>query len=517
MKTTSQPILAHVHAAFAGLLLPLLLLLPGCLSTPGPEEMRDLRASSAQARIEALGERQPYAGRAFYLSGPLSLEDALARALDFSLALRQELLGRETASAKIQAAYQNVLPSLSASASYRRFDDDLASVADDGTSRPGRFLDQYDASLTLSQPLFSGRIGAAIRASHLTREWTETRIRAAEEQVRFDVQAAYFNAILSQHLFDVKSTSFETAQRQLDETTLRRRQGMASNYDHLRATVEVSNSKAALLQAQNDLDLAFTGLFRLIGASPDSQVTLTTPLPLVRETIAFDDALAVALASRADLATAEYAVRLQREAVVNARAATLPSLSAFFTGTLANPDPHDSASDDWGDEWRAGVNATWTLFDGLATRGAVREAQASLRQLELALQDAEEAVVSEIRQRVLALRTAEEFADSQSQNLDTAREALRLVEVGLREGQNTQVEVMDAREALTTASANYYRSIYDHVLTRLALRKAMGTLADAPLPDHPLLSPVRLGLSPALPALPSQQSQESQASQDPLP
>ena len=509
MNTTIHPSRAAIAAV---LLLPPLLLLPACLSTPDAEEMRDLRAASARSRIEALGERQPYAGRAFYLSGPLSLEDALARALDFSLALRQELLGRETASAKIQAAYQNVLPSLSASASYRRLDDDLSSVAADGTFTRGRFLDQYDASLTLSQPLFSGRIGAAIRAARLTREWTETRIRAAEEQVRFDVQAAYFNAILSQHLFDVKSTSFETAQRQLDETTLRRRQGMASNYDHLRATVEVSNSKAALLQAQNDLDLAFTALFRLIGASPDSQVTLTTPLPLVRETIAFDDALAVALASRADLATAEYAVRLQREAVANARAAAIPTLSAYLTGALANPDPHDSASDEWGDEWRAGLNATWTLFDGLATRGAVREAEASLRQLELALQDAEESVVSEIRQRVLALRTAEEFADSQSQNLETAREALRLVEVGLREGQNTQVEVMDAREALTTASANYYRSIYDHVLTRLALRKAMGTLADAPLPDQPLLS------SPASPSsLSSLSPQESQPSQDPAP
>jgi outer membrane protein TolC len=96
-------------------------------------------------------------------------------------------------------------------------------------------------------------------------------------------------------------------------------------------------------------------------------------------------------------------------------------------------------------------------------------------------------VVSEIRQLVLSLETAEEFAESQSRNLETAKEALRLVEVGLREGENSQVEVMDARQALTTASANYYQSIFDHALVRLRLQRAMGTLSDGPLPDKPVL------------------------------
>lgn len=470
----------------------------GCLSTPDLEAMRAERADAAVARQAALQERTPYEGRSIYLSGPLSLGDALSKALEFNLALQEEILGRETAAAQVQSAYQNVLPTVAASGSYTRLDDDLSTTQPDGTKSQGRLLDRYGVALTVSQPVFSGRIGAAMRAAHLTRDWAETKIRAAEELARYSVQAAYFKAILSQQLLAVKTTSLETAERQRSEVEVRRRQGMASNYDVLRATVEVSNCKAAVLQAQNDLDQAFTALFRLIGASPDSQVDLTTPLPLVRESIPFDSAIAIALASRADLATAEYAVRLQREALASARATYYPDVSVFFTESYANPDPHDSSADEWGDEWQAGAQASWTLFDGLATRGAVRKAKAELRQLELALQDAEEAVVSEIRQLVLSLKTAEEFADSQSQNLETAQEALRLVEVGLREGQNTQVEVMDAREALTTASANYYQSIYDHVLCRLSLQKAMGRLIESPLPDQPFFAaPAADGVSEA--------------------
>ncbi|MBR6023320.1 MAG: TolC family protein [Kiritimatiellae bacterium] len=469
---------------------PILALLgaAACVSTPDADELRDIRAASAADRVAALESRTPFEGRADFLEGPLSLADALSRALAMNLSLKQETLERDIASGRIQASWQNALPRLSASAAYTRLDDDLSTVADDGTVTRGRFLDQSSASLTLTQPLFSARLGAAVRAARLYREWAEASIRGAEETVRYNVVRAYYQARLSAHLLEVKEKALETATRQSTETSARRRQGMASHYDTLRATVEVSNCKAQVLQARESLDLANTTLFRLIGASPDSRVDLVDPLPFVPETIAFDDAVRAALANRADLAVADLAARMQRESVANARADYYPDLSAYAKTTLASPDPHDSRSDDWGDEWQAGLQASWTLFDGLARRGALAQERAKLAQLELALQDAEETVVSEIRQLVLTLATTEEFALSQSQNLETAQEALRLVEVGLREGQNTQVEVMDARQALTTASANYYQSIYDHAMARLSLLRAMGSLRDAPAPSQPILS-----------------------------
>ena len=53
---------------------------------------------------------------------------------------------------------------------------------------------------------------------------------------------------------------------------------------------------------------------------------------------------------------------------------------------------------------------------------------------------------------------------------------MRLAEVCYREGTNTQVEMIDAQAALTTARANYYQAIYTHMVAKLDLQKAMGTL-----------------------------------------
>ena len=82
----------------------------------------------------------------------------------------------------------------------------------------------------------------------------------------------------------------------------------------------------------------------------------------------------------------------------------------------------------------------------------------------------------ELTKATLSIEDANEFVESQKLNLSRAEEGLRLAEVGYVEGITTQVEMIDAQTALTTAKANYYRAIYSHVIAKLDLQKAMGTL-----------------------------------------
>lgn len=461
-------------------------LLSGCAGVPDAQDIRALRAESAERRLDDLAQKAT-TDSGVYLSGPLLLWEAVALAQGYNRPLQQEEIGREVARGRIQASYSEALPALDLTGGYARRDEELGAPTAAGETVTTRPRDQYSAGLKLTQPLFNGRIGAALRAARLYGEWTEASIRAATESVQRETIRAYYQAVLSGHLLEVNQTALETAERQLANARARRRQGMASNYDELRAQVEVSNFRAQVLQARNDKDVAYTVLYRLMGASPESAAELVDEIPLVPEAIGFAAAARTALERRADLAVAEYAVRMQRESVAAAQGRYWPEVSGYLSQAWANPDPHESAREEWGDEWQAGVQLSLPLFDGLDRRGALVQERAKLRQLEIALRDAEERALSEIRQAVLSLKTAEEFAHSQSQNLETAEEALRLVEAGLKEGQNTPVEVMDARQALTRASANYYQSIFSHAMARVALQQAMGLMAPDALPDGRVL------------------------------
>lgn len=455
----------------------------GCLHVPDRAEMASLRADAAAVRLQER-ERETGADGAPPFSGDLSLRRAVDMALERNLAYRKELLSRDIARGRVLSAREEMLPTLSASGGWTHFDEELRNDSGSVT----RYQDQYSASATLSQPLFNARAATAARAAALYGEWVELAIRQAEERLRFDVGRAYYAAVLSESLLAVQSNSLATAESQLSDVRARRRQGMAGNYDELRAEVEVANFSAQVLSAREARIEAYTALYRLLRLPPDSDMHLVDPIPLVPETIDFLPAVLCALSRRSDLAAADYQVRLRHEAAESVLAGYFPAISAFFSEEASDPAPK-GGGDGWGGQWKAGINAGWTLFDGFARRGELLQARAEERQLVLALRDAEEAAESEIRQMVLTLRTAEEFAKSQSKNLETAKEALRLVQTGLREGQNTPVEVMDAREALSIAVANYYRSIYDHAIARMQLQKAMGLIAEGPLPDEPVLVP----------------------------
>lgn len=463
-----------------------LALAAGCAGVPDAAQLRAIRAESAERRLDDLAKKTT-TDSGVYLSGPLLLWEAVALAQGYNRPLQQERVGRDVARGRIQASYSEALPALDLAGGYARRDEELGTTTAAGEFMTTRPRDQYNAGLKLTQPLFNGRIGAALRAARLFGEWTEASIRAATETVQRETIRAYYQAVLSERLLDVNQTALETAERQLDDARARQRQGMASNYDELRAQVEVSNFRAQVLQARNDKDLAFTALYRLMGASPESAAELVDDIPLVPESIDFAVAARTALERRADLVVAEYALRLQRESVAAAQGRYWPEVSGYVSQTWANPDPHESAREEWGDEWQVGVQLNLPLFDGFDRRGALLQERAKLRQLEIALQDAEERALSEIRQGVLSLKTAAEFAHSQSQNLATAAEALRLVEAGLKAGQNAPVEVMDARQALTRAAANYYQSLFAHAMARVSLQQALGLMAPDVLPDAPVL------------------------------
>jgi outer membrane protein TolC len=131
---------------------------------------------------------------------------------------------------------------------------------------------------------------------------------------------------------------------------------------------------------------------------------------------------------------------------------------------------------EWGHAWQAGVMASLPIFDGFAREGEIIAQKARIKQAQVDLVDAEETALFEITKAQLSIENAKEYVQSQRLNLTRAQEGLRLAEVGYKEGTNTQVEMIDAQAALTTARVNYYQAIYSHIIAKLYLQKAMSTL-----------------------------------------
>jgi outer membrane protein len=189
-----------------------------------------------------------------------------------------------------------------------------------------------------------------------------------------------------------------------------------------------------------------------------------------------EQAVEVAYRNRPDLYGRQFDIKYQKELLKIAKSRYWPTISGFYDNTWANPDPHNSTQIEWGRAWQAGVMATLPIFDGFAREGEIIQQKARFKQSQIDLIDAEETALFELTKALLSIENTEEFVQSQQLNLTRAKEGNRLADVGYREGINTQVEVIDAESALTKAKSLHYQAIYSHIIAKLDLQKAMGTL-----------------------------------------
>lgn len=459
------PALAAAAALAAGV--------AGCVAVvPSIPEIADARMRTVAEREHVPGGERPAA----VIAGKLTLGDALRLALGGNKALQAAWKEHEIARGRVLESYGVALPNLTAGADYARLDE-VPSFDVGGQEVSLGVEDNYAAELTVRQPLFrGGAIPATLRTARLQALLSDETIRAVAQDVIFRVARDYYGVLLAQQLRQVAEEAVVSAVAHLEDVRRKRANGVASDYDVLRAEVDVSNFRAEFIQRKNELNLATTQLLNTMGVAQDSEVVLVDNMAYRPLRPVFEEAVQIAHTNRSDIFQAELDVRLRREAVRIARSAYWPQIDAFFTQEWANPDPHSSRDDDWGDAWTGGLSLSLPIFDGCIRRGRLVQERARLEQSAIKLLDAEEAMAFDVRRAVLSLRDAEELVESQKMNLKRAEEGLRLVESGYREGVNTEVEVTDARTALTRTAALHYEAIHAHVLAKLNFQRVLGIL-----------------------------------------
>jgi len=446
----------------------------GCLSTREPA-LQDMDRSRSTDDHQQLSDRNRDNTEAPAVSGRLTLEDAVKLALLYNKELQAAAQTPAIAAGRMLEAKAKARPSVTARGSYTRLDVAPYIVFGGQTLAMG-VADNYSASLEVRQTLYAGgAIQSALRAAQLGAALGDAQVRAQVQKTLDEVIAGYYDCRLARHLFEVKRDAVKSAEAHLDDVAKRHTQGMASDYDVLRAEVEVSNFKAEMIRERNHITRATTALIKTMGVTQEQTLELADELVYAPRTMSPDEAVRTALTNRPELAEAELDVRVQREALRIAHSAYLPRVDAVFAQSEANPSPHTPTVPGWGSGWAAGIALELPLFDA-GREGRAEEEEAKLRQREAQLADMRERVLLQVRQALLSVQDAQEFVESQTKNLERAAESLRLVELGYRQGIQSLVEVTDTQAAMTQTRGLYYQAIYDHCMARLALERAMGRL-----------------------------------------
>ncbi|MCC8189335.1 MAG: TolC family protein, partial [Planctomycetes bacterium] len=451
-------------------------LVAGCVPSDA-EIASELDASRRAAYYEWKSLRDSGRSREPIIEGPLSLEDAVKLALQHNKALQSIVTEREVVRGERLAAYSVVLPSVTLSGGATRYERHRERSSD---------IDSYAVGLTVTQPIMQGdAIPARLRQARFYTALADEVIREAVQLLIQDVANNYYDVLLAQHLIETQREALVSAEAQYRMVTERKRQETATDYDVLRAQVDVATYRARMISQQNAVDTNRVQLLKNMGVSQDSDITFSDKLEFLPMRPVFERAVEIASGNRPDIRQAELETRIYAEAVRIARSAYWPAVSATFDqGWSDGYGIHDTFARN---PWSAGIGASW--YFGIDNRGNLDAAKARERQRYLELLDIQEDALRQIRQEMNNLANAEEMIKALVVNQDAASEALRLVLVGYQAGVNTEVDVTDARKALTEVQGEYYTSLADHTKARLNLQVAMGVLGPTCVTDGPPTPP----------------------------
>ena len=130
----------------------------------------------------------------------------------------------------------------------------------------------YSAGLSLSLPLVAAPTWYNLKLSQLDVEAAMESARSSRISLVNEVKKAYYGMLLAKDSYQVLLVNYENVEYTAQNINAKYEQGLASDFDKLRADVQVKNQKPQLTAAENTVQLATMMLKVLIGVDVNEPI-----------------------------------------------------------------------------------------------------------------------------------------------------------------------------------------------------------------------------------------------------
>lgn len=334
----------------------------------------------------------------------------------------------------------------------------------------------WNLGFSASLPLIAPTLWKAIDIS-------DTQILASLEEARASrldlvnqVNKAYYALMLAisskaviQQNYDVAVFNAEVYQKQFEN-------GVASEYDVLRSSVQVKNIEPELLQADIAIKQCQLQLKVLMGISTDIEIRPDMALSDLSEDMwAYPKQESLSLEDNTSLRSLEIQRTLLDKNVTLKKFAWIPTLGASYTlswTSLSNGSPFKNQQ--FNPYSFVGLALSVPIFSGGAKYYGLKQAQIQLKEIELQ----KDYLVNSLNMQIdLAIDNINREAAQISTNKEgvgQAQKAYEIMQKSFEIGAASYLQLRDAELANTSAQLAYLQAIYNYLVSTSELDMLLG-------------------------------------------
>ena len=423
----------------------------------------------------------------------ITIDDAIAIALENNYALKQAKNELDLADDLIFSEKADFLPSVSASMNGSRTTGQQF-IFD-------RFSEGLDPFVDISSQSISGGMNASInlftgfnniltlKSSQSNKESREQQYERAKELVIFNTATRYLQVLLDKELLAIAKQNLETSTTQLEQVQAQVELGARPMVDLFNQEAQVANDELVVTQRENTQSLNSLLLIRQLEIDPLGTYDFVVPdltlndLPWVDLNLKtlVDEALSI----RSDILSAEASIlslRYQTQVTKNSLLPTLrasASVSSRYSDQYSIAGSEVSFSDQFFDQQvnrSLGLSFSVPLFNNWNRMYSIQSSQVQLKNAELNLDNSKMQVIQEVTQAYNDYSSYVKQLDASEKSLVASERAFQTQQERYNLGASTLIELTQAQSAFVSAQSSYTQALYNLIFQEKLVDFYLGKL-----------------------------------------
>lgn len=346
---------------------------------------------------------------------------------------------------------------------------------------PARFGVSYSSGLgvSVSQMIFDGSFFVGLRAARTLLDLTNKDLKKAEIDVVENVKKAYFGVLVNQQRIRLAEANLARIDTLLKETTSLQEAGFVEKLDVSRVQVQRNNTYTQVQRSQTALDISKQILKLQMGMPMEYELILAESLEELSAKEEMLSLLGEEGAERVELEQVSTQLMLASLDLKNNHSQYMPRIN--FVGNARRSGAGNDldrvfSKSNWFGSSLVGVSMSVPIFDGFSKAARIQKNRVQINQLENQRTFLKESFKNELHAAKSNLRNDLSILDVQEANLKLATEVYQIARIKYKEGVGSNLEVVEADAALIQAETNYLGAIYDGLISKINLEKALGLI-----------------------------------------
>ncbi|MCE7055843.1 TolC family protein [Algoriphagus sp. AGSA1] len=333
--------------------------------------------------------------------------------------------------------------------------------------------------VTVTQMIFDGSFFIGLRAAKTYKSLTEFDRIKVENDVIENVKKAYFGVLVNAERIKLSESNLARIDSLLEETTAMYEAGFSEKIDVSRIKVQRNNTFSQYERSKTAYEVSKQLLKIQMGLPEYYDIVITETLRELNPEQELNELLSLEGVHRVEKDQLNTNIELTGLDLRNNTAQYMPTLN--FSGNFMRSgagDSFETAFDkiNWFSSAMLGVTLNIPIFDGFSKSARIQRNRIQLRQLENQKFLLDQNIELEIFQAKQNLANDIKVLKVQRESMELAQEVYDMSKIKYNEGVGSNFEVVEADSDLIEAEINYLSALYDGLISKVDLEKALGII-----------------------------------------